>query len=123
MALNTVHFAFNDRVMLGETKFRPRFLVALKAAFRVLAGIDDKFFQAAPARHGDVLASWTVAGFAAGLAWHIGGGEAQSRMRARGKNTGDIRMTIEARLIADERGAFNLKRDNYRPLGGTGIEQ
>ena len=75
VALHAAHFAFNDRVMLREMKFRAGFLVALEAAFGIFSGVDDEFFETAAARHGDVLTAGAVAGFAAALAGHIGNGE------------------------------------------------
>jgi len=71
VALDAIHLAFKNRVMLRQMKFRAGFLVALEASLRVFAGIDDKFLKAAPTGHGDVLAARTMAGFAAVLAGHV----------------------------------------------------
>lgn len=68
MALNAVHFALDDRVMLGEMKFSLGFLMAPKAGFGIFAGIDDEFFQSTTSRHLNMFAARAMAGFAAGLA-------------------------------------------------------
>jgi hypothetical protein len=123
VALHAIHFAFNDRMMLREVKFGPGFLMTLEAGFRVLAGIDDEFFESAAAGHGDVLAAWAMTGFAAALAGHSGIGDAQPGVRTAGEDAGNVGMTIHARLVADVSRAFDLQRSNDFPVGGTGIEQ
>jgi hypothetical protein len=82
VALDAVHFAFDDWMMLREMKFRAGFLMALEARLGVFAGINDKFFQSTASGHGDVFAAGTVAGFAAELPRHIRIRESQTRMRA-----------------------------------------
>ena len=123
VALDTAHFSFNDRVMLRKVEFRASFLVALKARFGVFPGINNKFFLTTTAGRGDVLAAGAVTGFTAGLAGHFGIIDAQTCVRAGGKNAGDIGMTIQAGLVSDVSGAFDLQRGNDCPVGGTGIEQ
>lgn len=123
VALHAVHFAFDDRVMLREVKFSPGFLVALETSFGVFAGIDDEFFEPAAAGHGDVFAGRTVAGFAAALAGHFGIGNSQPRVGTAREHAGDIGMTVKTRLVADVGGAFDLKGNDHRPVGGTGVEQ
>ena len=57
VALNTIHFAFNHGMMLGQIKFSLNFEVALKTRCRVFAGINDEFVLAAF----DVFAARAVA--------------------------------------------------------------
>ena len=47
VALNTIHFALNHGMMLGQIKFSLDFEVALKTRRRVFAGINDEFVLAA----------------------------------------------------------------------------
>ena len=58
VALNTIHFALNHGMMLGQIKFRLNFEVALKTRRRVFAGIDDESCTAAGL---DVFAARAVA--------------------------------------------------------------
>jgi hypothetical protein len=57
VALNTIHFALNHGMMLGQIKFSLNFEVALKTRCRVFAGINDEFVLAAF----DVFAARAVA--------------------------------------------------------------
>jgi hypothetical protein len=123
VALHAIHFAFNHRMVLRQVKFSPGFLVTLKAGFRIFAGINDEFLQPAAAGHRDVLAPRAVTRFAAALARHFGVGDPQSRVRAAGKYSRNIGMTIKASLVPDESRAFDLQRGDDFPVGGTGIKQ
>jgi len=123
VALDAIHFAFKDGMMLREMEFRLRLLVALETGFGIFAGIDDEFLEPAASGHGDVFASGAVAGFAAALAGHFSIGNAQSRVRAGGENAGDIGMTVDTRLVAHVGGAFDLQGSDHHPVGGTGINE
>jgi hypothetical protein len=123
VALHAAHLALDDRVMLREVKFCPGFLVALEATFGVLAGINDEFLQTAASGHGDVFAARTVAGFAPILSGHFGIGDPQSRVRAAGEGAGNVRMTINTRLVTNVGGAFNLQRNHHRTVCGAGVQQ
>src|SRR5258706_10084667 len=80
VALDAVHFAFDDGMMLREVEFGMCFQVALKTGGGVLAGIDDEL-AASAARH-DVFAGGAVAGFATPLAGEPGLFGGQSRVGA-----------------------------------------
>ena len=121
VTLHAVHFAFNDWMVLREMEFRAGFLMALEAAFGIFSRVDDEFFKPAAASHGDVFAAGAMTRFAATLAGHVGSGETQSRMRARRKHSGNIRMAIDASLVADVSCAFNLKGDHHRSFCGAGV--
>ena len=124
MALDAVHLAFDDRMMLGKMEFRARGQVALEAAFRVLAGIDDEFLAATAARHRDVFAGGSVAGFAAVLAGHLGFVQMQPRVRAGGEGTRNVRVTIHAGFVPRESRPFDLRnRGQDIVRGGAGIER
>lgn len=112
MALDAIHFAFENRVMLGQMEFRARFLMALEAGVGVLAGIDDKFLEAATAGHGDVLAAGAVAGFAAVLTGHVRLLQTQPRVRTGGEHSSDVRMAIGTGLVPDVSRTFDLQRDD-----------
>jgi hypothetical protein len=61
VALDAVHAAFQDRVVLGKMELSLYLHVALKTSSRVVAGIDDESFAAAQAGRGDMFAAGTVA--------------------------------------------------------------
>ena len=122
VALNTIHFPLQHRMMLGQMKFGLGLQMTLEARLRVLARIDDKFVQTAPTAHGDVFAARTVAGFTSGLAGLLAISRMQPRVRAGRKGPGDILVTAGAGFVADEGGAFDLQRQYHRAIRrGTGI--
>jgi len=83
VALDTIHFAFEHRMMFREAEFSVGFNVAIQATRRVFARVEDKF--SASTATGDVLATRAVTGFATAWAsdrsWH----EVHSRMWAGGE--------------------------------------
>jgi hypothetical protein len=123
VALDAIHLAFEDRMMLRQMKLGTYFLMALKARFGVFAGIDDELLWTAATDHGDVFAARAVAGFAAALAWHVGSFQAQAGMWASGEDSGNIRMAIKAGFVADVGGSFNLQGDDHRAVSGAGVKQ
>src|SRR5437899_1020669 len=66
MALNTVHPAFDHRMMLRQAELGMGFYMALEAWTGILARIHDEL--AAPAAGRDMLAARSMTGFAPGLA-------------------------------------------------------
>lgn len=115
VALHAIHLPFRHRMMLRQMKLRLDILVALEARRRLSAGIDDEFLPPCPAnRH--MLAARSVAGFTARLPFHLSVIQTQTPMRARGKDTGVIRMTIRAGFVSDERRPFNVWRFRHRPV-------
>lgn len=98
MTLNTIHFAFNDRMMLREAELCMGFEMAIKATGRVFAGIKNKF--SAPTAGGDVLTAGAVAGFAAARACLGGRNEVHPRMRAGGELARVVGVTGQTSLIA-----------------------
>ena len=121
VALDTIHFAFENRVMLRQMEFRARFLMALETGCGVVAGIDDEFFEASAAGHDNVLAPRAVAGFTAELAGHVGLFQTHPRVRTGGKHTGNVRMAIRAGFVPNVSSSLDLQRDNDRSIGRTGI--
>jgi hypothetical protein len=122
MALDAVHLAFHNGVMLREVELRMRFEVAREAGFGVAAGIDDEFVVTAAG--GDVFAAGTVAGFATLFTGEAGLFEMQARVRAGREGAGDGGMAIGANAVADERGAFDGGR-SHDSAGecGAGVEE
>lgn len=108
MALHAVHLAFNDRVMLREVEFGVDFNVALETGCRVLAGVDDEFSPTATRRY--VFAGRAMARFTTLHARQLGGVQTQSRVRTGWKCMADGRVTIQADLVANIGGAFDLRR-------------
>jgi len=122
VALDAVHFPLNDRMVLGQMKFRLGVRMALETGGGVLAGIDNEFQASAASR--DMFAGRAVAGFTAGLADSIRAGQMQTRMGTRGESAGDALVAIGAGLVANKRGAFNVQWNHRRPFhGGTRIHQ
>lgn len=118
VTLDTIHFALNDKMVLGQVKFRLGIRMALETGGRVLAGIDDEFPAAVACRN--MFAARAVAGFAAGLAGPLRAGQMQSRVGTRRKGAGDVVVAIRADFVAHKRRAFNLQRRHRRPVhGGT----
>jgi len=107
VALHAVHLDLDDRMMLGQAKFRVSLEMALEARFRILARIDNK----APSAAGfHMLAARAVAGFTASLTGHLQILRMKARVWTGGKTTGNVRVTLGARLVADEVRSFNLRR-------------
>jgi hypothetical protein len=110
VALDAVHAAFQDLVVLGEVELSLDVQVALKTSGRVLARIDDESFAAAQAARGDMFAAGTVAGFAPALAGHRRVLGMKPRVRAGWKSSHNVGMTIRAGLVADEMRAGDFQR-------------
>jgi hypothetical protein len=121
VALHTVHFAFNDRMMLREVELRVDFHMALETGGWVLAGIDYKFSP--PTTRCDVFAGGAMTGFATLHARHLGVIHTQARVRTGRKRVADGDVAIHANLIANVGGALDLRRFHQSAGGGTGIEK
>ena len=121
VALPAIHVAFDDRVMLWQIKFRVDVEVTLKTGRRVLARVDDEPGAAAGL---DVFAARPVTGFAAGLADHRRIVRMNPRVRASGKLSDDVLVTVRAGLVADIMRARNFQRCHHGVWrGGTGIQK
>jgi hypothetical protein len=125
VALDAIHAAFQDLVVLGEVELSLEVQVALKTRGRVLARIDDESFAAAPAARGDMFAAGTVAGFEPALANHRGILGMNPRVRAGWKSSHNVGMAIRAGLVADElrAGDFQRRHDLGRGRGTRDDQQ
>jgi len=124
VALNAIHFPFQHRMMLGKVKFSLHLQMTLETRLRILARVDDKLVQAAPAAQGNVFAARTVAGFAAILASHASVFQMQPRVRTGRKDPSDVCVAIGAGRVPDIGCSLNSQRYNYRAIRcGTGIDQ
>ena len=122
MALDAIHLAFDDGMMLREVELRVRFEMALEAGLGIAAGIDDEFIVTAPG--GDMLAAGAVAGFATLFTGEAGLFEVQTRVRTGRESAGNVGMAIGTNAVADEGGAFNRRRGHDGAVeGGAGVEQ
>ena len=123
VALDAIHLAFGDRVVLGKMEFGVDVQMALETGLRVLARIDDiPFGSRAACRH--VLARRAVAGLAPVLARHLAGLEVQPGVRAGRENAGDPGVAIQAYFVAHKGCAFDRRGLDHRAVGGgTGINQ
>ena len=113
VALNAIHLTFHDRVMLRQTKFGLSLQMALETGARILAGIHNEFATAAPGF--DMLASRAMARFATRLAVVFRVLDMHARVGAGGKDSGDIRVALRARVIANVCCSGNVRRRNNRP--------
>ena len=107
MALHTIHFAFQHRMMLGEMKFRLDVQVTLQTRLRIVAGVEDESFHSAAAAQSNVFAARPVAGFTAALARHPALVQLQARVRAGGKLARDLVVAIGASFVAHIGRPFN----------------
>ena len=122
VALNAIHPAFDDLVMLRELEFAVNVEVALETSGRVFAGIDDEL-SPAPA-HFDVPAPRAMTRFTTALPRHRGIFHVKPRVRAPGKNPHVFSVAVGARLVAHVMRARNFQRNGHFPRrGGAGIEQ
>jgi hypothetical protein len=110
VALDAVHAAFPDRVVLGEVELSLHVQVALKTSGRILAGIDDESLAAAQAGRGDVFAGGAVAGFAPALAGDGRILRMNCRVRAGWKSSHKVGVAIRAGLVAHEAGTGDFQR-------------
>lgn len=115
MALDAVHPAFADRMVLGQVELGLDVKVAIEAGGRLEAGIDDEL--AASAACGDMLAAWAVAGFTTterergtGRAVIGCGFDMQACMWRRGEGAGVLGVTFGAGGIAHYGGAVDWRR-------------
>ena len=124
MTLDTVHSAFEYGMMLREAEFSAGFQMALETGFGFLARIEDKFLEAAGPGVRNVFAAGTVTRFTTALAGHFRRVKVQSRVRAAGEAPGDVRVTIQTGLVADDGCAFDLQRRDQRAIHrGAGIDE
>lgn len=123
VALDAIHLAFQDGVVLGQMKFRARFLMALETGFGVFAGIDDEFLEATATGHGDVLAAGAVAGFTAVLAGHVRLFQTQASVRTGWEHSSDVLMAISTGLVPDVSCTFDLQRDDDSSIRRAGIQE
>jgi hypothetical protein len=107
VALDAVHFALGDRVVLRQMEFPFCVRMALETGCGILAGVDDEFGATAPLGH--MLAAGSVARLAPGLAEPLPTGQMQTGMRAGWKGAGDAFVATCAGPVADKRDAFNLQ--------------
>jgi hypothetical protein len=111
MALHTVHAAFDDGMVLREIELSVHFEVAVEANRRILAGIDDGL---APSRRLEVFARGSMTGFAPGKAGPLQVIFVKAGVWAVRKKACNIPVAIDARLVADKRGALDFGRRHHR---------
>lgn len=120
MALDAVHLAFEDGVMLRKIELRVCLEMAGETGLRIAAGIDNELVGGI----GDVFAARAVAGFATLFADQAGLFQVQARVRAGGKGAGDGCVTVGTDAVADKGGALDGRR-GHDGAGkrGAGVEQ
>jgi hypothetical protein len=121
VALNAIHPAFHQRMMVRGLEFAPHFQVALQAGLRIFAGVNDELGSAA---RRNVFAAGSVTRFTPGIALLAQTGQMDAGMGAGRKALNNGRVTIQASFVADFMGAGHDQRRVNRPtVSGTRIEQ
>ena len=122
VALDTVHPAFQDGMMLRKVEFSVNFKVALKTRRRVFAGIDNELAASAPDAH--MFTPRPVARFAAGHRRPVQIVLIKSSVGARWKIARDVVVAIRTGLVSDKMRAFDPRRlDDTAIQRGTGTDE
>jgi hypothetical protein len=122
VALDAVHPALDDRVMLREVELGLGFKMALEAGSGIAARIDYKLIVTAPG--GDMQAAGAMTGLATLLARESSLVEMQARVGTLGECAGNVRVTIGANAVADVSGAFDRGRSHDGAgNSGTGVDE
>jgi len=122
MALYAVHSTFRYRMMLRQSEFAVDLQMALEASVRIFSRVDNELASSATCF--DVLASWSMAGFAAALPCKLCALKMEPAMRTGRKHASDIGVTVVAGMIADIRRSGNFRgRDHRRRKRGTRDKQ
>jgi hypothetical protein len=112
VTLHTIHPLFDHWMMLRQFKFGVGLEMALETSRRVLPGIDDELADSSTCR--DVFASRTMTRLAPGQARHFRGVNVNASVGAGRETSRNVRMAIEANLVADVSGAGDFRRRHDR---------
>ena len=104
VTIRTTHFAFQNRMVMGQFELRAQGGVALETGVGRFAGIDDRTGTAAG---GDVFTAGPMAAFAAYI-FCVVAFRHQARVRRSPEITNDIAVTGVASFRADELGTGNI---------------
>lgn len=121
VALDTIHFSFEHRMMLRQSEFRVLLDVARETRGWLFPGIHDEFSPSTTRLH--MQTSRSMARFATDSARRQVTADVKSRMRTRSKHPRVVGVAFSTRLIADECGAFDHGRRKHCSVGqgrGTG---
>jgi hypothetical protein len=124
MALNAIHMAFENGMMLRQAELAMDIQVTLEAGGGVFTRVDDEFPPAAAGL--DVFAAGAVAGFAPALAFEHGVIHVNARVRTGGKGAHIVGVAIDASRVADIMRARHNGRDKgifRQAAAGTEYEQ
>jgi hypothetical protein len=114
VALDAVHPVFQHRMMVRQSELGMHMDMTTEAGLRFPARIDNEFSTSAPHLH--MQAARSVAGFATG---RLGPGrtfEMEPRMRAGWEDPGQVRVAIDAGVVADVSRSFNHGRSHDSTL-------
>jgi hypothetical protein len=107
VALDTIHFLFQDRMVLGQVKLGLNCAMTLKTGGRIFAGIYYEFTP--PPAAGDMETTGTVAGLATGLARGSGVLEMEAGVGTGGEDAGDIGVAFSATPVTQKGCAGDLR--------------
>lgn len=122
VALDAIHFSFENGMMLRKMKLGLGFQMAIETSLGIFAGINDE--SPTRASRGDVLAAGAVTGFATAPAFHGSLAGVQAAMDAHRENAINFFVAIRARLVTDVIRAFNRQgRDDLALRRRAGVDQ
>jgi hypothetical protein len=110
MALDAIHMALIDRMMLRQPKLSLDLEMAIVTSRRIFAGVDDELSTTPTCL--DVLAARAVTRFTAGRALHLRGFHMDAGVRTGRESASNVRVAFVAGFVADKLGARNLRRRN-----------
>ncbi len=111
VALDAVQFPFDHRMMIRQLKSRVGLEMAIETSLGVLAWIYNESPPPSPRR--DMAAPGAVTGLAPRVLNAVFRRIMESRMGARGKRLGDVRMTVGTGLVTNENRAFDFRRRHH----------
>jgi hypothetical protein len=109
VALDTIHSAFKNRVVLRQFELRVDVQMTIEARLRVASGIDD---QSSPASGLQVQAPRPVTGLAPGVLALRRSFKLQSRVRIARERPCKIGVALRASFVANKGRSLNLWRRN-----------
>jgi len=122
MTLHAIHPPLGYGMVLGQIEFGMRLQMAIETRRRVLSRIDDEL-ASSPA-HCNMLAAWSVAGFAPGSIRKFGVVKIQTSVSTSRKVARDIGVAIIAGCISHISGAGHLNwHENRLSQGRAGNDQ
>ena len=113
MALHAAHPAFHEGMVLRQVELCMHLQMAIETNCRLLAGIHDEL---SPAGRLHMFTRGSMARFTAGKPRPLKIVLVKARVGAAGKKASDISVAIHAGFVANEGGAFDVRRRHHRTI-------